>query len=256
MSGKSPVADRESGFTLLEVLVGLLISALILVAASMAMKTINLSYDRTTQSLGRQSVLESGLDIVAGDLSRLERAFDNAAKPTRFLFSGRAGEMIYVLAERPGNNSGGIYWVRLQVRNSAAGNDLVRERAAMQLGDSDPGQAKWVDAVTLLSGDYTIAFAYRSTRAGLRDWADTWQAGNMLPDQVKVQVTDIATGRLRLPVMVQTLKLDAERNCGDPANAGCTMAAAGAITAAILSQQQPADAQSGAGQGQQQGQTQ
>ena len=147
---------------------------MLLVAASLAMKTINLSYDRTTQTLGRDSQLASGLEIVAGDLSRIESAFDDPAKPTRFLFSGRVAEMIYVLSERPGNNPNGIYWVRLQVRHGPQGDELVRERAPMMLGDTNPQLVKWVDPVTLLSGNQTVTFAYRSTRARLREWAESW----------------------------------------------------------------------------------
>ena len=226
-------ASAEAGFTLLEILVGLLISAMVLVAASLAMKTINMSYDRTTLALGRQSQLATGLGIFAEDVSRIERAFDNPAKPLQFLFSGKAKELIYVLAERPGNNPGGIYWVRLVVRGDSKGEELVRERAPMVLGAADFTSVKWSDAVTLLRGGFIINLSYRSTRASLRNWASSWEAHNMLPDQIKIELTDIATGRLRVPVLVQTLKQEAEANCGDPANAGCTMAqASGAITAA------------------------
>lgn len=261
MTARHPPDATEAGFTLLEILVGLLISAMVLVAASLAMKTINLSYDRTTATLGRESQLASGLEIAAGDISRIERAFDKPGKPEQFIFSGGSKEMIYPLFERPGNNAGGIYWVRLQVRPTGAGEDLVRQRAPMLLGDNAAEAVKWVDDVTLLHGDFTIAFAYRSTRAGLREWAERWQANNMLPDQVKIEVTDLATRRLRVPVLVTTLKNDAEANCGDPGNAGCTMSSpGGAITAAIATrapaaggEQQPAGQDQ---QNQQQGQPQ
>ena len=249
MARQSRSASPEAGFTLLEILVGLLISAMVLVAASLAMKTINMSYDRTTVALGRQSQLATGLDIFAEDMSRIERAFNSPGKPVRFLFSGKAREMIYVLAERPGNNPGGIYWVRLLVRAAGSGDDLIRQRAPMQLDDSSFETVKWVDDVILLHGDYTIALSYRSTRSGLREWATTWEANNMLPDQVKIELTDVATGRLRTPVLVQTLKLDAEANCGDPANAGCTMAApGGAITPETAGQSKPTAAQTAQGQ--------
>jgi prepilin-type N-terminal cleavage/methylation domain-containing protein len=247
-----PDAAHEAGFTLLEILVGLMISALLLVAASLAMKTINMSYDRTTMVLGRESQLATGLEIFAGDTSRIERAFDNPGKPTQFIFSGKAKEMIYVLAERPGNNPGGIYWVRLLVRRAGAGEELVRQRAPMQLGEANPELVKWTDDVTLLSGDFSVALSYRSTRAGLRQWAASWDAHNMLPDQVMITITDLSTGRLRVPVFVQTLKLDAEANCGDPGNAGCTMTSLGGdITAAVTKQAQPAGDQQNAGQTQQ-----
>jgi prepilin-type N-terminal cleavage/methylation domain-containing protein len=246
-------AASEAGFTLLEIMVGLMISALVLVAASLAMKTINMSYERTTAILGRESQIASGLEIFAGDMSRIERVFDDPGKPSQFMFAGSGKEMIYVLAERPGNNAGGIYWVRLQVRSTGAGEELVRQRAPMQLGETNVDRVKWADDVTLLRGAYLIALSYRSTRASLRDWAANWESRSMLPDQVKIEITDLATRRLRVPVLVETLKIDAEANCGDPGNLGCTMnSSGGAITAAIAGAGQPVGSQPAAGQGQQQ----
>jgi prepilin-type N-terminal cleavage/methylation domain-containing protein len=226
-------ARSMAGFTLLEILVGLAISSLILLGVSLATKNINLSYARTTDTIGRQAVLTTGLDIFSGDVSRIERVFDNPSTPHRFQFQGSASEAIYIISERPGNAAAGTYFVRLLVRPSSDGHELVRFRTPYQQGAVDFKSLEWSDPVVLLHGGFSIALAYRSSRAGLRDWAGTWEAQTMLPGQVKIEIADQATSRLRVPVLVETLKLDAESSCANASNPDCTVNNnGGSITAA------------------------
>jgi prepilin-type N-terminal cleavage/methylation domain-containing protein len=221
----------EEGFTLLEIMVGLMISALILLGLGEAVAVTNRGFDGTTRTIERQAALTTGLGVVADDLARIERAIDRSAKPARFLFTGTGRQMVFVLSERPGNNRAGVYWVRYQVREAASGRELVRERAPFGSPRDDPAALDWADAVVLLQGSMDIAFSYRAPRAALRQWAGSWEAHNMLPGQVKIEVTDTATGRLRVPVFVAALKITAEVACTEADSPGCTMASEGALVA-------------------------
>ena len=111
----------ESGFTLLEILVGLTISSLIMVSLSLALGGINKGFDTTTAVIERQAAIANGLHVAAQDIARIERAVDKLEAPVRFLFAGNPGNMIFVLAERPGNNPEGLYWVRYRVRDAERG---------------------------------------------------------------------------------------------------------------------------------------
>ena len=51
----------EAGFTLLEILVGLLISSLIMVGLSLGMKTINTGFDSAARLIARTGTLTTGL---------------------------------------------------------------------------------------------------------------------------------------------------------------------------------------------------
>lgn len=229
-------AHSEAGFTLFEILIGLAISSLVMVGLSLAMKTVNQGFDQATVSIGRQATIATGLYIVAGDISRIERVIDNPDQPTQFLFFGSGNEAIYVLAERPGNNRAGLYWVRLLVRSTGKAGELVRQRAPYVEGQHDLTALEWSDEVVLMRGELAIALSYRAPRLGLREWASGWQARNMLPGQIKIEVTDTGTGRLRVPVFVQTLKISAEAGCAEPAGAGCSMAANGQLNAGTENQ--------------------
>ena len=70
--------QAEAGFTLLEILVGLLISSLILGGLSLAMGSINRGYEQTTAAIDRQGTITTGLEVFHQDISRIEREIGRA----------------------------------------------------------------------------------------------------------------------------------------------------------------------------------
>jgi prepilin-type N-terminal cleavage/methylation domain-containing protein len=230
VTGATRVKGCEAGFTLVEILVGLLISSLIMVGLGLATKTINMGVEQTTASIRRDTAISAGLYIAGGDIARVERVFDDPAKPAQFLFSGKPGEVIFILTERPENNHAGAYWIRFQVRGAPGGEELVRERAPYNPLNTDPRTLRWADAVVLMRGDIAIEFSYRAPRTGLREWQGTWEAHTVLPGEIKIEIVDQGTGRLRVPTFVQTLRIGAESMCaaGLP---GCTSKSNGFINA-------------------------
>jgi hypothetical protein len=212
--------SASGGFTLVEIIVGLLVSSLILFGLNLAMSEINRGSIRTEAGIAEQASLAAALKVIADDFSRIERVPDDPMQPTRFEFSGRASELRYVLAERPGNNRAGLYWVRLFVRQSGTGIELVRTRSPYRRGENN---VEWRDEVVLLSGRFAVQFAYRAAGSGFRAWDSTWLPANLLPGQIKLEIADLDTGRLRVPVFVQTLKIDAEAACAGRDAQGCTL---------------------------------
>lgn len=219
----APRAD--AGFTLIEILVGLAISSLIMVGLGAAMRTIDMGWNRTTQSVERQGEMSTAHHVLAGDIARIERA----AVKGGFLFAGTGSEAIYVLAERPGNNRAGLYWVRLLVREREGAVELVRMRAPFVSGGYDVGTIAWGDEVVLMRGDITVELSYRAPRAELRVWSTGWPAGNRLPEQIKIEVADRKTGLWLVPAMVLALEIDAEAACFDAGSSACTMNSDGAL---------------------------
>jgi prepilin-type N-terminal cleavage/methylation domain-containing protein len=221
---------RDAGFTLLEILVGLAISSLIMVGLTAAMQTVDRGWTRTTESVERQATLASGFHVLAGDIARIERAIAAGGGTPGFLFAGTASEAIFVLAERPGNNRAGLYWVRLQVRERDGANELVRMRAPFVSGRQNVPAIAWADEVILIRGNIAVEMTYRSPRAGLRSWSTSWPAGNRLPEQIKIEITNRKTGRWLAPAMVMTLAIDAEAACFNADSTSCTMKTEGALT--------------------------
>lgn len=211
----------QNGFTLVEVLAALALASLVLVSLNLAMTAIRQAGERARQSLGGQAALAAATAIFQRDVAAIipiRRAASGAA--AGYLFEASPRQMVYPLAEQRGAGAGGLYLVRLSVRQEEGRSLLLRERRALEPGAADATGAagSWTDGVVLLEGPYEIAFAYRAPGAGTRGWREGWPSPGPLPEQVRLTIADTATGRLRLPVLVQPLLLTAPAECAaDPA---------------------------------------
>jgi general secretion pathway protein J len=223
---------QEHGFTLIEILIGLTISALIMVGLNQSMSVMNRSFEQATVSVGRQATIANGLHIVSGDISRIMRRVDDPERPLRFLFSGKSQEVIYLLEERPQGSLGGLYWVRLFIQQKGSAQELVRVRQPFMSGESLPVEGNWTDEVTLISADVSYAFFYRAPRSGHRDWMPDWITPNWMPEQFRIDIVDKKTSRLRVPSFVQTLKLTAEADCTNANAPACTLQSSGLLAGA------------------------
>ena len=218
----TPHRQREAGFTLIEVLAGLVLASLILVSLNMAMTAVGKGTDHTRRSLGEQSELGAAVDIFGRDVSRIAK-IRRPTKPGDFagyVFDGRQDAIVYPLREGEALTAPGLYLVRLSVRSKDGKTTLLRERAPLPTDDT--GQLpQWGDAVELLSGPYDIAFAYRAQRSGQRGWNDSWQAAETMPEQIRLTITNRQTGRLRVPGFVQSLAIDSEVECAGNRETRC-----------------------------------
>lgn len=218
---------REAGFTLIELLAALVLASLVLLSLNMAMSAVGKGTDHTRRSLGEQSELGSAVDIFGRDVARIAK-IRRPAKQGEFagyLFDGRADSIVYPLREEEAVSAPGLYLVRLSVQRRDGQTILLRERAPLPAG-AVPASPKWRDPVVLLSGPYDIAFAYRAQRTGQRGWNDGWQASEAMPEQIRLTITNRATGRLRVPGFVQSLAVDSEVDCAGNKEARCGTAAA------------------------------
>ena len=212
----------DAGFTLIEVLAGLVLASLILVSLNMAMSAVGKGTDRTRRSLGEQSEIGAAVDIFSRDVARIAK-IRRPAPPDQFtgyVFDGGAYAMVYPLREQEALEEPGLYLVRLSVREKDGQATLLRERAPLPNG-SNAALPQWRDPVVLLSGPFDIAFAYRAQRSGQREWSSSWKAAEVMPEQIRLTVTNNATGRLRVPGYVQSLAIDSEVDCAGNHEARC-----------------------------------
>jgi prepilin-type N-terminal cleavage/methylation domain-containing protein len=209
-----PRSRREAGFTLIEVLAGLVLASLILVSLNMAMSAVGKGTERTRRSLGEQSEIGSAVDIFGRDVARIAK-IRRPAPPGDFagyVFDGNPDVIIYPLHEDEALDAPGLYLIRLSVTRKGDQSTLLRERAPLPVGN-DNELPQWRDPVVLLSGPYDIEFAYRAQRSGLREWSNSWKADETMPEQIRLTVNNTATGRLRVPGFVQPLAIDSEVDC-------------------------------------------
>jgi general secretion pathway protein J len=224
MTSAAPARTRnrpgESGFTLIEVLAALALASLILVSLNLAMNAITRGVSKTRDSLGTQSALAAAAGIFAQDVARIAKIRRGETDGQGYLFEGSARQMTYPLSEREGLTTGGLYLVRLRVTSDKGSAKLVRERAPIPAGEEPDLSPTWGDAVVLLEGPFDIAFAYRAQRSGARAWVDGWSGAEAMPEQVRLTISGAGTDRLRIPVLVQSLQVNAEVECVAPGSCG------------------------------------
>lgn len=221
----------EDGFTLLEILIGLAISAMIMVGLSAAMRSVNLGWDQATEIGERHNMITTGLAVAAGDIARVQRIFDNPAKPERFLFVGDRSEIIFPVAERDKHNQKGLYWVHLFLRKKGADIELVRARAPFEPGVQDLPAIVWQDEVVLLRGPFAIEFSYLPPASATQAWEASWTMQNRLPRQVRIDVKAVRGRPLVLPPFVMALEQGAELSCAGKESQFCTLKTGGTFTA-------------------------
>ena len=227
----------EDGFTLLEILVGLAISALIMVGLSAAMRSVDLGWKQTTAAGERQNMLATGLRIVAGDLARVERIYDDPGAPMRFLFVGGGREAVFPIVERDGHNQQGLYWVRLYQREARDGVELVRARSGFVPGRQDLAAIAWRDEVVLIHGPFDISLSYLSPVPGAASWSSGWPLQNRLPRQVRVDISSVGGKSMTLPPFIVALRNSAELACLAEDASLCTIRTGGSLVPVVKAPQ-------------------
>lgn len=205
---------QQAGFTLVEVLAALAVSSLILVSLNLAMTTIRQGSETARGRLSDTAALSTAVEVFSNDIARIAMIRRNEEdKAQGYVFDGGPQQIIYPLTEWTGVTRAGLYMVRLRVDTSTQMTQLIRERAPLPAGASLEGDQEWVDPVVLLEGDYDVSFAYRAPRSGGRDWKDIWPGSPLMPEQIRLTVTDRKTGRLAMPVFTQPLGINGEVQC-------------------------------------------
>lgn len=213
VAGSGRPDNRQSGFSLVEVLAALALASLILVGLNLAMTTIRQGSDGARGRLSSTAELTSAAQVFSDDVARIAKIrLRSDSTEAGYWFEGSAGQMIYPLTEWAGVARPGLYLVRLRVAGDER-RQLIRERAPLLPGEAFDGEREWRDPVVLLDGEYDVSFGYRAPRSGWRTWSEGWNMPGPMPEQISLTVTDRKTGRMVMPLLVQPLAVDGELEC-------------------------------------------
>jgi general secretion pathway protein J len=222
-------SGRQSGFTLIEVMVGLIISASIMAGLTTLASSVNLGWGRIERKLSGLESVANGLAIASGDIARIQRIADREfVKPT-FRFRGEPASMTFVIAERPASSARGLYWIHLYTRKTTTGIALVRARAPFTAKPGSFSSVSWADEVVLTEGAVSFSFSYAGMPNAPKAWLRDWPEGDILPGLVRFQVKDVMTGNEAYPPLSIALRVGAEAACADIQGAQCTMHSAGKL---------------------------
>jgi general secretion pathway protein J len=205
-------AERSSaGFTLLEVLLALALTATIMSLAGGALQGLSRGAARSEAAAARIETVTRGLGALRMDLQRIERATqisgagDKAA--ASLIFSGRQRTLTFVRIEPGFPTAPGSYLITYAARKDKSGNSqLVRIREPFDpTSRRTRGAETDSDEVVVIEGPYELMFSYfagaavRGVRTG---WRDTWSDPVALPDLIRLELRPTDSAAPTLPVLV------------------------------------------------------
>ena len=222
-SGPVP-AGHQSGMTLVEIVVALVVIGMTFAIAAGAFRVLARSGGIGNELIGRHDMFSRGIDAVRRDIERLERiALGKQADDAQFEFSGTERTMAFVAVEPPFPTHAGLFLIRYEITERGGRGVVVRSRSPYVAGSPIPA-SRAEDAVTVLDGPYRFVFSYLERREGRERWVARWTDRTSLPVLVKLDVVDGESGVAALPPLMFRPRPEVEQGCAKPGTGPCTMA--------------------------------
>ncbi|BAM87608.1 putative general secretion pathway protein J [Bradyrhizobium oligotrophicum S58] len=204
--------DPQSGFTLIEslvamVLMGLLVSALLAITSQWLP-----NWDRGLRRIQRSESLSVALDRISADIAAAEFIRPDGQSKS-VLFDGSDTSITLVRSSLGPNRNRGLDLVHIAEAPDRDGVALARTRAAFAPGD---GSARnFADPVVLLQAPYRVVFSYAGAD---RIWQPSWRNAEKLPTAVQVTIRDATGGNAMSISRIATIHISA------PAESVCSSA--------------------------------
>ncbi len=209
--------SAQHGFTLLEILAGLVIASVIIVTTTTLIRNVVFHFDRGVRSVNVAERLTLAVQRLAADFSSARFVLRATETGAAFAFIGEPAKIVFVAAGGIASGPQGEELVALSVETVGAGTRLVRRRAAWPGPGTRFEDLTLRDSVDMIEGDFDIAFAFgRAAPNGSLVWSDSWDGQGSLPRFVRLILRDRATGTEPLPRAVFVIRADAPRACAEP----------------------------------------
>ena len=192
MTAPRPSADtRDSGFTLVEILV-----ALTILAIMGGMTTTFLSQLRKASEIQAVQTVQEDLDEAARYMERsLESALalpvDMTQARNRSFLTGSHSSVSFVSAARMGVSPASLRSKTIRLETHASASQIVIRIEPRRFS----GRANAPLKVSLLEAVDTLTFEYLDAGSGSLKWLDQWQRDRQLPVAIRFTITRETNGR-------------------------------------------------------------
>jgi prepilin-type N-terminal cleavage/methylation domain-containing protein len=242
MSGSEVMSrDRaqggKQGFTLVEVLAALAIASVIIMATTVLMHNVALSFDRGTSRVDAGERLVLAAERLAADVGSARFVPQAASSGAVAAFLGAPTKITFIGAglidpglRLDGGTPAAPEVVSVTIEAADDSTRLIRRRAAWRDPRARFDDVVLRDDVVLVAGRFEAAFAFaRMSPEGALTWTSSWVGEPNLPRLVKLSLRDRASGIDLLGGAEFAIRSDAPRACARTgASTDCLAGAAGA----------------------------
>lgn len=224
MTTRDPARQRRlikrcSGFTLVETLAALAITAVIFVAMAGLVRDMVWGFDRGTRTITTADRLVLAVERLAGDFAaaRFVPSATDAGSGVAFTSSGGsgAGRLTFVSGAGIAAGPRGEEIVSLSIEPAGDLTRLVRRRAPWRGPSGRFGDVAPQDPVVLIEGNYDMAFSFgKAGPDGRLTWTSNWSDQNSIPQSVRLVIRDRNNGIDILPRAEFRLRSDMRMTCG------------------------------------------
>jgi general secretion pathway protein J len=213
--------DSEDGFTLIETLVALALTALVLSALANITSQWLPNWNRGIDRIQRSESIALALQRIGADLAAAEYVPANREQ-RQPLFEGSELAVTFVRTTLGPNSGPGLDVVR--IGETTDRRDFVTVRSRAPFAPLPPAtllseQIQPGDPVVLLRAPFRLSFSYAGRD---RVWKSSWRDADRLPAAIMLTVRDATTERVLSVSTVTSIHAEAPAggNCAPPGN-GC-----------------------------------
>lgn len=194
------MTSKQSGFTLIEVLVVMSLLSLIMVAMGSALRTLSMTEVRVDARLQRNDQMRVAFNFITSTLGRIEEIKvvvpgGNGARQVQFAADGKSVRWVGIMPARHG--AGGQHFFRLAVEDSAQGPALVL-RFAPWLDKADFPAWEQSESYTLAAGVTEFLVEAQGLPLDIqtipptwpRQWQEGWPVKDAIPQHIRLTLSD------------------------------------------------------------------
>lgn len=201
-------AARQNGFTLLELLIGMVLLGMMLTLLFGGLRLGSISWDSGEQRADEAAQLRAIQGFIRRELGQALPLRWKKETDTRLAFEGTSDTLKFVAPLPAQVSVGGLYLLGLELENADEGQRLIMKRALTEAAAQDFSGLEQGEKSVLVDHvkNMTISYFGSATAQGTPGWQDKWDDPQRLPLLVRIQV-ESSVGRgwpdLVVPVIME-----------------------------------------------------